>query len=352
MDPAPLPTPAKPPAPAAPAFASSGPAPTLSGVLDEEPAQHVPGSFLGALPQFFVFPLILVATLTVAWLGLRMLAGTGPDDARAVLAEIRAADGPHARWQAMHELADGLQRGRLSLDAVPAAELSELWKQCSVPQGDTPEAIEQTGMTRAWLLEVIAWKRAPELTSIVLGALADGDATERLSALGALAQMRDPAAADALAGVLAKGSDEERFVALAALGRLASAGCRPAADAVAGQLGAGDGVLRRNAVLALADAGDARAAAGLPALLDRAGYEGDSSLDGPDAGLRDSSSRAAARDTVVEQFLVSACKAAGKSRDPALTPLLRALGANDPSLKVRSAAIDALHDRGESPENS
>jgi HEAT repeat protein len=121
---------------------------------------------------------------------------------------------------------------------------------------------------------------------------------------------------------------------------------------VAGQLGHGDGVLQRNAILALADAGDARSAPGLPALLVRANYDGDVSLDGPDAALRNEDSRAAARANVVEQFLVSACRASGKSRDPALTPLLRALESGDPSLKVRSAALDALHARGETTENS
>src|SRR5262249_30188218 len=125
----------------------------------------------------------------------------------------------------------------------------------------------------------------------------------------------------------------------------------PAADALAGQLSAGDGVLRRNAVLALADAGDPRAADGLPALLVRGNYDGDASLDGPDAATRDAASREAARADVVEQFLVSACRAAGKSRAPELHAPLVALASNDPSLKVRSAAIQALHDRGES-ENS
>ncbi|HEX5012035.1 MAG TPA: HEAT repeat domain-containing protein [Planctomycetota bacterium] len=343
----------QPVAPASP-FPEEGRAPELGLPLDEEPAQHVPGGFLSALPQFFVFPLILVATLTAAWLGLRLLVGGSPDDAREVLAEIRSAAGPHGRWQAMHELADGLRRGSLNLDAVPASELAALWAEFGTPPppGVGAAEREQAALTRQWLLAVLQWKRAPELTAIALSALSDEDGTVRLSALAALAEMRDPAAREALAGVLRDGSDEERFIALAALGRLAAGGDGAAADAVADQLGQGDGVLQRNAILALADAGDARSAPGLPALLVRANYDGDASLDGPDAALRDEDSRAAARATVVEQFLVSACRAAGKSRDPALGPLLRALEADDPSLKVRSAALGALHDRGESPENS
>ena len=334
-------------------FASGGSAPQVGGgPLDEEPGQHVPGSLLSSLPQFFVFPLILVATLTAAWLGLRLLVGAPPDDAREVLADIRAAAGPHGRWQAMHELADGLRRGSLDLDDVPAAELAGLWHDFGTPLGDSDEARQQSALTRHWLLQVLQWKQDPSLTAIALSALTDADGAVRLSALAALAQMRDPESVDELAGVLASGSDEERFIALAALGRLAADGSAAAADAVAGQLGQGDGVLQRNAVLALADAGDARAADRLPALLVRGNYENDTSLDGPDATLRDEASREAARATVVEQFLVSACRAAAKSHDPALAPLLRALEAGDPSLKVRSAALGALHDRGESTENS
>jgi len=321
---------------------SSGP---RDPVLDEEPAQHVPGSFLEALPQFFVFPLILVGTLTVAYLGLRLLVGFDGGDARELIADIRGAGGPHARWQAMHGLADGLRRGRLTLDGVPSAELAELYADLGSEPG--PDGAQ----TRQFLLEVLQWKKAPELTAIATGALADDDAGVRLSALYALAQMQDPAAVGALTELLEQGSSEERFVAL---GALALTGTPEARDAIATQVGGGDTMLHRNAVLALAQAGDARAVPHLPALLRRAGYEGDARLDGPDAALKDEASRLAAREDVIEQFLVNAARASAKL-DPAaaasVIPLLRELRRDDPSLKVRSAAINALHDLGV-PEES
>jgi HEAT repeat protein len=117
-------------------------------------------------------------------------------------------------------------------------------------------------------------------------------------------------------------------------------------------LGGDDSLLHRNAVLALAQAGDARAAPWLPALLRREAYDRDGRLDGPDAALQDETSRAAARQSVVEQFLVSACRAAAHMADPSVAPLLQALRANDPSIKVRSAAINALHDLGVTQESS
>ncbi len=324
------------------ALSAATPAAADGPPLDEEPEQHVPGSFLGALPQFFVFPLILVVTLTLAYLGLRLLVGFDGGDARELLADIRGAGGPHARWQAMHGLADGLRRGRLDLAAVPASELATLYADL----GHEPGA--EGAQTRQFLLEVLQFKQAPELTAIAVEALADPEAGVRLAALGALYQMKDPAAVPSLIAALRSGPPEERFVAL---GALANAGTPPARDAIAALLGGDDSLLHRNAVLALAQAGDDRAAPYLPALLARANYEGDSRLDSPDAAAMDEASRQAARADVVEQFLVNAARAAARLKDPAAVPLLRELRRADPSVKVRSAAINALHDLGV-PEES
>jgi HEAT repeat protein len=62
----------------------------------------------------------------------------------------------------------------------------------------------------------------------------------------------------------------------------------------------------------------------------------------------DPDSRAFTRESVVETFLVKACLAASELGDPATRPLLEKLREADPSMKVRSAAIDALHELGPS----
>jgi hypothetical protein len=307
--------------------------------LDEEVEARVPGSFLEALPQFFVFPLILVATLAAAWLGLRMLVGGGGGDARELIADIRAASGPHGRWQAAHGLADGLRRGRVTLDEVPAAELAALYDAY---------AAESPAMQQ-FLLEMLGWKREPALTGRALAALDADDEQVRMAALLALANLEDEAAVPRLVAVLQDGERDERWMAMGALARVGGA---EALSAIAGMLGGEDTVLHRNAVLALAQAGDLRAAPWLPALLTRAAYAEDSRLDGPDAALQDAQSRAAARESVVEQFLVSACRAASHMADPSVAPLLQALRTDDPSVKVRSAAINALHDLGVTQESS
>ncbi|MGQ0552771.1 MAG: HEAT repeat domain-containing protein [Planctomycetota bacterium] len=305
--------------------------------LDEEPVPQVPGSFLSALPQFFVFPFILVVTLTVAYLGLRALVGSGAGDAAHLLAEVSAAPGEHARWQSLHSLADGLRRGTLTLDEVPSSDLAALYARF---RSESPEM-------RQFLLEVLQWKRAPELTSLALGALADEEGSVRMAALFALAQMEDPAAVPALIQHLASEVSDERWVALGALARIGDAA---SLEAIAGLLGGADTLMHRNAVLALANAGDPRALPWLPALLDRGSYAQDAALDGPEGGQRDEASRMAAREGVIEQFLVNACRATVTARATDLVPQLQSLRANDSSVKVRSAAINALHDLGAAEE--
>jgi hypothetical protein len=319
---------------------SDGPA-TVPGapLLDEEPERHVPGSFLEALPQFFVFPLILVATLTAAWLGLRLLVGGGAGDAAVQIADIRAASGPHGRWQAAHGLADGLRRGRVTLDDVSAADIASLYDAYAA---ESPQM-------QQFLLEIVGWKRDRALTGRALVALGAADEQVRMAALLALGNLQDPASVAPLVAVMTGGEADERWMAMGALARVGGA---EALGAIAGMLGGPDSLLHRNAVLALAQAGDVRAAPWLPALLSRDAYAADSRLDGPDAALQDEPSRAAARESVVEQFLVSACRAAAHLADPSVAPLLQALRANDPSVKVRSAAINALHDLGMTQESS
>ena len=126
--------------------------------LDEEVESRVPGSFLEALPQFFVFPLILVATLAAAWLGLRMLVGDGGGDAQELIAQIRGAAGEHGRWQAAHGLADGLRRGRVTLDEVATADVAALYDSYAA---ESPQM-------QQFLLEMLGWKQDRALTSRVV----------------------------------------------------------------------------------------------------------------------------------------------------------------------------------------
>ena len=312
--------------------------------FDEEPPQHVPGSFLGAFPQFFIFPLILVATLTAVYMVLRLLAGSEAQSATELLSELRAA-GPHARWQVLHGLADGLRRGTLDLSGVETAELAALYETYGGGEGDSPS---QRALMRQSLLLVLAYKRDPSLTPYALEALDDPDTGVRRTALQALATMADPTCLPALTPWLSAPTSEERLLALGALANLDSP---EALDLIADQATAEDSIVARNAVLVLARAGDPRATPFLGRMLVRDAYDGDAQLESDIAGL-DAPSRDATRNAVVERFLIDSCRAAEALGDRGHLPALQKLREADPSLKVRSAAINALHALGASSESS
>jgi HEAT repeat protein len=302
------------------------------------------------VPQFFVFPLILVATLTVIYLGLRWLSGSTPSDARQLLMDLRLS-GPHSRWQVAQQLADGLQRGRLTLDSVPPAELAAVYEGlvpaslAGFDQGARQDAIR----TQQFLLNTLAFKGDPALTHYATEALASEESEVRMAGLYALLRMEDPAAVPALTDHLGSGIHEERLLALGGLARL---GTPEALDAISGLVGGADTLDHRNAVLALADNRDARAMPWLVDMLDRSSYDTDPALDHPDYAQSDEATRVAARTNAVDHFLENAARAAGKLGDPTLVPPLERLKQADPSVKVQSAALNALHSMTAVPETN
>ena len=263
-----------------------------------------------------------------------------PDDARAVLAEIRAAAGPHGRWQAMHELADGLRRGNLNLDGVPTAGArGAVDRLRHSSQGVSPADREQAALTRSGCWPCAVEARAGAHGHRPLGAVRRG---RHGAALGARRPGRDarPGSREALVGVLQGGSDEERFIALAALG-LAVGGDGAAADAVGGPARA-----RRRRPAAQCHPGPGRRRRRAPprpaGALVRANYDGDVSLGRPDAALRDEDSRAAAL-TVVEQSRLGLPRRRQEPRPGKPAAAAARAGGRRSSLKVRSAALGTLH---------
>lgn len=301
--------------------------------FDEEPPQHVPGSFLEALPQFFVFPAILVLTLTAIYLLLRVVVGTEAGSARDLLDEFKAA-GPHSRWQLMHSLADGLKRRRLQLDEVPVRELALIYEAEMQRVGEGP----QGDIMRSTLLHVLAWKHDPSLTHFAVEAL-DGASEELvMAALAALATMADPSTVEVIARQLDAPVAGVRLMALGALGNIES----PAADAaLVAALTASDAMVARNAALLTARRRNLAALPMLLRLLDPESYAGDGSME---LGLSefDEASRAQALAGSTEAFLIQACQAAATLGDPAVVAGLQKLREPDRSVKVRSAAINAL----------
>ena len=311
-------------------------------LLDEEPRQEPPGSFLSSLPQFFVFPAILVATLTAVYLLLRVLAGSAPVDASELFRDLESA-GPHGRWQVLHSLATGLGRGTMDLSEVSGEELERLYVNLQA-EGETPA---EQALMQQYLLLVVAHKGDPRFTGRALAALDSPDRDLRLTALQALGIMADEAALPALRARLQAEDPDERVLALGAVANMTG----PEAGAILREsLNSSDSIIARNAALLLASE-PYREEAVKPFLLhmlDREAYSDDPTLDGSLRAVMDVTSRSAAREDAVEQFLVLACRAASELGDPDAVPRLENLREADPSLKVRSAAIDALHQLGSS----
>jgi len=302
--------------------------------LDEEPPQHVPGSFLEALPQFFVFPAILVVTLTAIYLLLRVVVGTEADSARELLDEFRVA-GPHGRWQLMHSLANGLNREQLNLDEVSAAELALIYEAESQRTGDGQEA----NIMRSTLLHVMAWKGDPSLTPFAVEALDSASDDLVMAALASLARMADPTSVDVIASKLESPVAGVRLMALGALGNFHDS--PKASQAIAGALTSPDPMVARNAVLISARQRNPASLPMLLRLLDPDSYAADSAMD---LGLSEFSdaSRAEALSASAEAFLIQACQAAALLGDPSAVASLQKLREPDRPVKVRSAAINAL----------
>jgi hypothetical protein len=310
--------------------------------LDEEPRQEPPGSFLSSLPQFFVFPAILVATLTAIYLLLRMLAGGTQDSVPELLRDLESA-GPHGRWQVLYGLATGLRQGSLDLEEVSADELERIYTRFA-NDGNTP--VEQARMQQ-YLLLVVAHKRDPRFTEFGLAALESPDQELRYSALKALAIMRDPVAIPVLRTHLEGEDAKQRLLALGAIANIPGDSSR---DLLRESLRAPDSAIARNAALLLAGEPhrDPAAKPFLMHMLKRDGYAKDPGLDGELRELMDDESREAARKAVIERFLVQACQAAAALGDPDAESPLEKLREADPSMKVRSAAIAALQTLGSS----
>ncbi len=302
--------------------------------LDEEPPQHVPGSFLEALPQFFVFPAILVVTLTAIYLLLRVVVGTDADSARELLDEFRVA-GPHGRWQLMHSLANGLNREQLTLDEVSAAELALIYEAEAQRTGDAQEA----DIMRSTLLHIMAWKGDPSLTPFAVEALDSASEDLVMAALASLARMGDPTSVDAIAARLDSPVPGVRLLALGALGNFSESS--KAREAVAGALISLDPMVARNAALISARQRNPAALPMLLRLLDPDSYAQDGSMD---LGLSEFSeaSRVEALGASAEAFLIQACQAAAELGDPSVVASLQKLREPDRPVKVRSAAINAL----------
>jgi hypothetical protein len=243
---------------------------------------------------------------------------TCADDLRAL--RTPSATSPNARWQAAHALAQGLRPGGPCRGEVSAADLAAAY---DAAEGDDPRVRRFLVLSMGLLGDRAAVPRL--LDAIEASDRLDDEA--RIYAAQALGAIGDPAARPRLEGLLASDDAGLRKAAAYALGAMG-------ADALPALRAALDDPIadvRWNAALALARNGDAGGLHVIDEMLDRSRVAAARTLDGTPVSAAQ-----------IEAAILEGIKAAVFLRTADLAPRLRDLASNDPSLRVRSAALEAL----------
>lgn len=277
----------------------------------EEPGDGPLRTFVGL---FFV-PLLVVVVCVAVFIGFGWIAYDhhSIDD---YLNDLKSGWRPR-RAQAAYELSKILtvDPDALADDPAARAELRSLFSAADA------------GEMRRYLALVLGYTQDREATQLLIEAADDADSETRIYVLMALGTLGDPAAEATLTAALQDPDAGVRKTAAHALGSLgqpaSSAALEPLlADPVAD--------VRWNAALSLTRLGSREGVPVLEEMLDRR-------LTEQVPGITPAQ---------VEEAMVSAIAALGASGASDATPLLQELAAEDPSLKVRQAALEVLKLQG------
>jgi HEAT repeat protein len=222
---------------------------------------------------------------------------------------------PNRRWQAAYELSKVITADPQALSKDPAS-LAEVRRQFADPQTE-PRA-------RRYLALVLGRSRDAEALPLLRQAAepSQADGETRIYALWSLGAIGDPAARSALEEALADSDAGVRKTAAYALGALAD---RAAAPRLQPLLADPVPDVRWNAALALARLGDAAGREVLEQMLDRR-------LLRQVPGITDEQA---------EEAMIQAAPALAAVAGDSARPQLDRIATEDPSLKVRQAAIAA-----------
>jgi len=272
------------------------------------------GGGRGTVTRFFLLPLLVVGTaVAVFWLFSRMtFEKRTPAD---YLQEVRGGTA-NRRWQAAFELSRSLPNLEPADRAALAAETLRIFKSLS------PRRAEDVPVRR-YLVLVLGKLGDPDAVDALIAAVGDPDADTRLYAVWALGKIGDRRAVAPVTEASLSEDAGMRKMAAYVLGRLGD----PAAAARLRVL-LGDPVadVRWNAAIALAGFRDASGLTVLRSMIDRDALARQATLAGDQP----------------ETAMIGALKALGMLRDAASLPLLEKVAREDPNLRVRAAARDAI----------
>ena len=277
-------------------------------------------SFARTLLQFFVIPMLVVAIgVGVFFLGFSWLVSDSTQ-AEDHLDRIRTG-GQRAKRQAAFELANRIQYGDPAEFASLAPDLVAAFEEATGPRN---------AFVRQYL--ALALGRLGEVSAeqALVSALEDPDPTVPVYAAWALGALGTPGAAAALVGASQAEDAGVRTMAVYGLGAIGDAAAVPALLRAAD-----DPVLdvSVNAVVALARIGDGGAEDRLLGMMETDYWaEIPGMLDGEKALAR-----------------LSVVQAAGTLDTDAVRAGLEEVAENDPDLRIREAALSALHGSARDP---
>jgi len=268
----------------------------------------------GTVVRFFLLPLLVVGTaVAVFWVFSRITFERRSP--AGYLEEVRGGTA-NRRWQAAFELSRSLPNLDPPERAALAAETLRIFRSLS------PSRAEDVPVRR-YLVLVLGKLGEKEAVEPLRVAARDPDADTRLYAVWALGKIGDPRALPTVTEASLSEDAAMRKMAAYVLGRLND---RAAVARLQVLLGDSVADVRWNAAIALASLQDPAGLSVLRSMIDRGALARQASLSADQ----------------FETAMVGACKALQLLRDAGSLPLLEKVAREDPNLRVRAAARDAV----------
>ena len=278
----------------------------------------------GAIPNerrkvffgLFVFPMLIAVTMALLLSGIVLL--THEEETPETLITAIKTGAPSKRWQKAFELSNELNRqGGMIRSAGIMQEVIHILN----------DAEHYDAKTRAYMAMALSRFQSPEAARALQDALRTTEGKENpeltLFLIWSLGNMKDPGAAGEVSRFLESDHDELRKASAYVLGILGDKELIPRLEHLLE-----DQVpdVRWNAAISLARLGSASGVSILVQMLDRTHLKSAHGMN----------------DAEIERVMTNAAKALGMIGRPERTPVLEEISKEDPSLKVRQAALSAL----------
>ncbi len=270
---------------------------------------YAPESGFSLFLKLFIVPAAIVAVALGIFL-LGTLAIQHPKSAQEYLEELRS-DSTSRRWQAAYELSRMLNQGeKVEFDENLRADLVKTFT----------EAKKDDPRVREYLALVLGRMKEKSAVLALSDAVGDESDDVKIYSLWALGNIEDPAGGPAALQALSNSNPEVQRMAVGALSALRY---EPAKNALEANLTSSNEGLKYDSAVALARIKDEQA---IPTLL----YMMNLKATGQPG------------DEIIQSAKIAAIEGAQELNNAGLHAQVVALSQNDPDLKVREAALDAL----------